>query len=137
MTDREVREQRRRHTLLPAAGHWQSLLPAGAAIDQRAQQRKSLGEIFEDALQVSFQPGHPRPRLAITSITPFAELSRHHFLNGFAKAQKRRAGRATPNEIVLTQCETRGEVRRFNQSAEARVRWRREPEPVPPALDDF
>ena len=71
----ESREQRRRHALVAATGHWQALLAARTAIDERSQKREVICEILEDPLEVSFEADHSRPRLVIVPITPLAQLA--------------------------------------------------------------
>ncbi len=56
--------ERRWDPFIAPARHRQSLLPSGAAIDQRAQQRKVVGEIFEHALEIPLEPDGARPRVS-------------------------------------------------------------------------
>ena len=116
---RAIRKQRRRHAFIASTRHWQSLLPSGAAIDERPQQREVVGEIFEHALEIPLQPGRPRPRLASCAIAPRGELPRHHLLNGLAIGEVGGATCAAPNEVVLAERQTRRQIGRLNQSRDA------------------
>jgi hypothetical protein len=69
------RKQRRRHALLTATGHWQTLLAARTALNERSQEREVICEILEDPLDVSFKADHSRPCLLILPITPLAKLA--------------------------------------------------------------
>ena len=60
---------------------WQSFLPSGVAIDQRPQQRKVIGEVFQHAFEVPFQPHRARPRFIVARIAPGGELTGDHFLH--------------------------------------------------------
>jgi hypothetical protein len=126
-----------RHALSTATGHRQLFLAAGTTIDKGPQQRKVLSKIFEDAFEIAFEASHAGPCLTVMTIPPRHELLRNDFLNGLAKCQVRRTARATPNEVVLAQRQTGGQVGDLDQSTDAPVRWRRQPEPVPPALDNL
>jgi hypothetical protein len=87
MIDRYIREQWRRDPLITPARHRQALLPSGAAIDERPQQRKIIREVFQDALEISLQTGHSWSCLCVAPIAPFGELLGNHFLDGFAVGQ--------------------------------------------------
>src|SRR5688572_30274816 len=71
------------------------------------------------------------------TIAPRGELTRDDFLNGLAIREVRRSARAAPNEVVLAQRQTGGQVGDLDQSGDAPVACRRQPEPVPAALDDL
>jgi hypothetical protein len=71
------------------------------------------------------------------SITPRGELAGDDFLNGLAIGEVRRTARAAPNEVALAQRQTGGQIGRLDESGDAPVTCRRQPEPVPAALDDL
>jgi hypothetical protein len=90
-------------------------------IDERAQQRKFICEVFEDTLEVSLQARHSRSSLCIAPLAPLGELSGDHFLNGFAVGKVRCTTGAAPDEVVFAERETRGKIGRFDQSADVHV----------------
>jgi hypothetical protein len=114
VTDGNIREQWRRDSLVTAAGHWQALLASRTTIHERAQQGKVIGEIFQNALEISLQAGHSRPYLRVAPVAPLGKLPGNDFLNGFSIGELRGAARPTPDEIVLAQREARSQVRRLN-----------------------
>jgi hypothetical protein len=75
MTRGESREQGGWYALVTATGHWQTLLAARPAINERSQEREVICEILEDPLEVSFKADHSRPCLLIVPITPLAKLA--------------------------------------------------------------
>src|SRR5580692_11605892 len=97
------------------ARHRQALLPSGSTIDQRPQQRKLVGKIFEYALEVPLQPDSARPRLGVARSAP----------------------RAASDEVVLADREACREIGSLDQSTDVRARRGRETEPIPPTLDDL
>ena len=132
-----VREQRRRYPFFASARHRQPLLSSDTPINQRLQQREITGQVFEDALEIPFQPRGTRPRFCIAHIAPGGELAGNHFLYCFAIGQVRRTARAGSDEVVLAQREAGRQIGDLDQSADVRARRRRNREPIPPALDDL
>jgi hypothetical protein len=111
MINGNIRKQWRRYSLLTTTGHWQALLTSRTPIHERSQQRKVIGQIFQDSLEVSFEAGHSRPCFSIAPLAPLGKLPRNDFLNGLSIGEVRRAARTAPDEIVLAQGETGGQVR--------------------------
>ena len=109
------------HALVAASWQRQPLLPAGAMIDERAQQRKVVREILEHALEIALEPHGARPRLAVARIAPRGELARDDLLDRLAIGEIRAAARAGADEIVLAERQAGREVRRFDQAGDART----------------
>jgi hypothetical protein len=113
-------------------------LPSRTAIDEGPQQRKVICQVFQHPLEIALQPRHVRSHLCVAPIAPLGELPGDDFLNGLAVGEVRGTTRAAgPDEVVLAERKTPGEIRRFDHSGDVCTRGGREPEPIPSPLDDL